>query len=212
VAMSDPVDQLLREYIAEHRAGRATNPRDYLARLEQPEQRTELSALIDAYLVRAPRRQWDPAAFQESTRATALTDALDRAISGESGTWPTLLPRLRRRAGIKRAELVRRLAAALGATGREEKVGLYYHQMEQGLLPSTGVSDRVLQALGAIVGERAAALRQAGESWSQGPASAGPAAPAFARRAAADEAGTPHEPAADRPEPLDDIDELFRGG
>ena len=55
------------------------------------------------------------------------------------------------------------LAARLGAEGQSEKVGAYYHQMEQGLLPASGVSDSVLEALGRIVGDRAEALRKAGE-------------------------------------------------
>ena len=63
---------------------------------------------------------------------------------------------------MRRAELVSRLAAELGAGDREAKVAGYYHAMEQGTLPAAGVSDRVLEALGRIVGESAAALRAAG--------------------------------------------------
>ena len=55
------------------------------------------------------------------------------------------------------------LAARLGAEGQTDKVGRYYHQMEQGLLPASGVSDSVLEALGRIVGYGADALRKAGE-------------------------------------------------
>src|SRR3954454_13632219 len=53
-AMSD-VEQVLREYIREHRAGGDADPREYLTRLDEGADRLELEALIDAYLERAPR-------------------------------------------------------------------------------------------------------------------------------------------------------------
>src|SRR3954466_3588922 len=53
-AMSD-VEQVLREYIREHRAGGDADPRGYLARLDNRGDRLELEALIDAYLEHAPR-------------------------------------------------------------------------------------------------------------------------------------------------------------
>ena len=61
--------------------------------------------------------------------------------------------------------------------------------MEQGLLPAQGVSDRVLDALGQIVGETAQALRDAGRALTP-PGEGRPAAPAaaFARRASAEPA------------------------
>jgi hypothetical protein len=121
---------------------------------------------------------------------------------------------VRDRAGLKRSELVERLATALGARGRKDKVAGYYHQMEQGRLPAQGVSDRVLEALGQLVGETAQALRDAGRALTppgHGPAAAAPLA--FARRAygepgAAEGASAPLPPEAE----WDEIDELFRGG
>src|SRR3954447_20094976 len=182
--MSDPVEQLLREYIAEHKAGGEADPRAYLGRTESPEERAELAALIDGYLVRAPRRAWDPDAFAASQRAVGLADALDRSLLGDAGLWPSVLPKLRRRAGVTRARLVEQLAGALDVAGREEKVGDYYHQMEQGRLAAGGVSDRVLEALGRIVHEPSEALRRAGRSLGPpGDAVAGAPPPAFARHA-----------------------------
>ena len=85
--------------------------------------------------------------------------------------------------------------------------------MEQGLLPAAGVSDRVLEALGRIVGETAQVLRDAGRALT--PSGEGPAAPAaaFARRAYVEPAGTPSP--GTQPSPAgewDEVDELFRGG
>ena len=175
------VDRLLADYIAEHRAGGEADPRDYLARAS-PAQRTELAALIDAYLARAPRQSFDEAAFRGSG-AERTVDELERAIAGQAGLWPALLPQLRDRAGLKRSELVDRLAAALGVSDRKAKVAAYYHEMEQGLLPAQGVSDRVLGALGQLVGETAQTLREAGYALTP-PSEGRAAAPAaFARRA-----------------------------
>jgi hypothetical protein len=206
------VDHLFAEYVAEHRAGGEADPGNYLARVSAAD-RVELSALIDAYLANAPRQTFDQDAFRGSS-AERTVDELERAIVGQAGLWPAVLPRLRDRAGLKRSTLVDRLAAALGVKNRQEKVAAYYHEMEQGLLPAEGVSDRVLEALGQIVGETAQVLREAGRALappSQG-RPAGPAA-AFARRAYAEAPGTPAAaaPAAGQSE-WDDVDQLFRGG
>ena len=144
-----------------------------------------------------------------------MADALDRSLLGDSGLWPSVLPKLRRRAGVTRARLVEQLAGALGVVGREEKVGDYYHRMEQGRLPADGVSDRVLDALGRIVHEPAEALRRAGQSLGPpGDAAAGAPPAAFARHAQAAEAAAPASPSSAplSEEPWDEVDELFRGG
>jgi hypothetical protein len=210
-----PVDRLFSDYVAEHQAGRGVDPQAYL-RQAAPTERAELVALIDGYLSRAPRRTFDPVAFRGSS-AERTVDMLDRALAGESGLWPALLPELRHRAGLKRGELVQRLAAALGVAGREAKVGEYYHRMEQGRLTATGVSDRVLTALGELLGESAGALRTAGAALAP---SAGPGdTPAFARAALADPvaaSAAASDASAAAPDAADTerdaIDELFTGG
>ena len=105
------------------------------------------------------------------------------------------------------------LAARLGAQAQEQKVGEYYHRMEQGLLPAAGVSDTVLDALGRIVGWTAEALRK---RRAQLPA-AGPAAratrarcspaPTAASRRSARPIRAPTPPAGE----WDEVDRLFRG-
>jgi hypothetical protein len=84
--------------------------------------------------------------------------------------------------------------------------------MEQGLLPAQGVSDRVLSALGQLVGETTQALREAGRSLA--PSGEGPAAApaAFARRVYAEPAGA-QSPGTQAPTAgdWDEVDELFRG-
>ena len=212
--MSD-VHAVLREFIGEHEAGRTPDPSEFLERTDEGLDRRELAALIDAYLVRAPRRQWDAAAFRQSG-AAPVAEGLGRSLAGAAGTWPALLPRLRARARLRRTELVDRLAAALGVSQRRKKVSAYYHEMEQGLLPAAGVSERVLEALGEIVGESAGALREAGTALGGGSGGAGERA-IFARTTAAEQLAGPGADDALAGAPLadegwDEVDELFRGG
>jgi hypothetical protein len=206
------VERLLAEYKRAHRSGAESDPRPFLARLAGSE-REQLAGLIDAYLARAPRRHFDEAGLRDSP-AMAVVESLQRSLAGSGGLWPSLLPRLRTQAQIKRADLVAELAARLGAQSQQAKVAAYYHQMEQGLLPASGVSDSVLEALGTIVGSTRDALRRAGEL----PAAGGSAAEGgavFARSAYPRE--TDPEAASSQAAPMqepewDQVDRLFRGG
>jgi hypothetical protein len=208
--MSD-VERLLQEFIREDRQGGEADPLAYLARVQGAE-RAELEALIDGYLARAPRQPFDREAF-EASGARAVAEEIGRTLGGVSGEWPALLPRLRHRARLRRAEVVARLAQELGASeAQHAKVARYYHGMERGTLPAAGVSDRVLQALAKVVGSTAEALRAAG---SRAGAAATPeaASTAFARVGAPDPAHTSAEElmkgGAERDEPPDEIDAAF---
>jgi len=202
---------LLEQYISAHRGGEEADPAAWLDRLPDGGERAKLAALIDAYLSRAPMREWDPDAFRASGLAP-FAERANLALYSEAGSWPAVLPQLREKARIKRSDLVARLASALGAQDKQAKVNGYYHEMETGLLPSDGVDDRVLDALGSILGQSADALRSAGRA--VGGAAPGPApGVAFARTASEAQAGA--EPAASAPPPegeWDEVDRLFRGG
>jgi hypothetical protein len=204
---------LLEEYIAAHSRDQEADPRQWLDRVPEGGERDKLAALIDAYLARAPMRQWDAAAFRDSGLA-GFAEGVNQGFYSEAGAWPAVLPRLRERARLKRSVLVERLAAALGAQDKQAKVGSYYHGMEHGLLPSEGVSDKVLEALGSILGQSGEALRRAGRAVGTGRGGASAEAPAFARvasaKASADEplvAGAPPSEGE-----WDEVDRLFRGG
>lgn len=208
--MSD-VERLLREFQRDFEAGGELRPSEVLARVEGTD-RQELEVLIDAYLARAPRRPFDPEAFAASP-ARSLVDDLADALEEGAGTWRAVLPRLRDAAQLKRSELVRRLAAGLGVAGREEKVARYYHEMEQGLLEPSGVSDRVLAVLAELIGTTSERLREAGSALRV--ADEPPAAMTFARAARPAEEhfdlmeATPAPAPGDQP---DEVDRLFTGG
>jgi hypothetical protein len=208
------LEPLFTEFVERHLAGEEPDPWSYIDQLSGAE-RDELEELIDAYFVGAPPRAWDAAAYR-GWCAVRIADGLDRSFRGQAGLWPAVLPRLRDRARLTRGALVDRLAESLGVRDRREKVARYYHEMEQGLLPSAGVSGRVIDALSGIVGASAEALRRAGEPLS-GETSGEADGAIFARRArAAPEYGPADEEAAladaDRTPEWDEVDELFRGG
>ncbi len=129
------LEGLFTEFVGRHLAGEDPDPWAYVDQLSGDE-RSELEELIDAYFVGAPPRNWDAGAYRGSG-AERIAEALDRSFRGAAGLWPAVLPRLRDRAQIARGALVQRLADALGVGDRREKVAAYYHEMEQGLLPST---------------------------------------------------------------------------
>lgn len=204
--------ELLQQYIALHRSGAEADPRDWLERVEGPD-RAKLAGLIDAYLARAPMRAWDPEAFGRSGLAD-FAERVNDTLYSESGTWPVVLPSLRAKARLKRSDLVERLAAALGAQDKQAKVGSYYHEMESGDLPSEGVNDKVLEALGSILGQSAEGLRRAGRAIGSAATPAGEPGAAFARtaqqRVESMEMPAPVSPG-QTAEP-DEVDRLFRGG
>lgn len=211
--MGDP-QQLFQQFVERYRAEGSADPREYLGRAEGDD-REELRALIEGFLERVPRREWDAGALRGSMAERAVArsttgQGAETAEQGElSGAWPDLLPKLRHEARLKRSELVARLADALGLAEKTDKVAVYYHRMEQGLLPAEGVSTRVLDALGEIVGAPAEALRRAGEQGPEAGAAAG--GEVFARVATADAADAAGKAGAGSAEP-DEVDRLFTEG
>ena len=197
------VDDLFDRYKAAFEAGGGRDPQPYLEQVAGSDRR-ELEALIDGYLARGARPRYTPEAFA----AAQASPVAQRVMASLTESWPVLLPRARDRAGILRSELVTRLADALGAAPKRGKVERYYHQMEKGLLEPSGVSDRVLAALGEIVGVSKERLRAAAR-----PISPGPGVEAtFARAASAPPAAPSLASARDEPDEWDEVDKLFRGG
>src|SRR5581483_11277480 len=98
-AMSE-VKRLFAEYVAEHRAGGEADPAAYLERAEGTD-RLELAALIDAYLSRAPGREWDPQAYAGSPEQR-LVERLVRELGEAPEGWSAVLVRLRNEAKLHR--------------------------------------------------------------------------------------------------------------
>jgi hypothetical protein len=208
--MASP-DELLDQFIASWNAGERPRAEDYLERVPA-DARDELAGLVNAFLDQAPRP-----AFSAETRAAIEREPavaeLAALIDSDAGFWPSLLPRLRRRAQLTRDEVVAQLAGVLGVAGREPKVKLYYHQMESGTIDPEGVSGRVLESLAGIFGVSAEALERAG-SFGTVSKAAGPAT-FYARSYDLHELSSADRHVASArasPGDWDEVDELFRGG
>jgi hypothetical protein len=200
------VDDLLDAYRAAYRAGDAVDPTPFLDQLEGADRR-ELAAYIEAFLAAEPARAYDVASFA----AFAEEPLTARIRAATTETWATLLPAAREAAQLKRSTLTQRLADALGVGDRADKVARYYHRMETGTLPGDGVSDRVLDALSALVGVSPGRLRAAGRR--QAPPAFGAEGAVFARSASKLAAPAPAQAAAAAPAPAprDAVDDLFAG-
>lgn len=180
-AANERVEQLFERFRDAYEAGKRPHVGELLETLEG-EDRQELGSRIDRYLMDAPRRSWDPDAFEGSLAQMAV-ERVWESLEGVSGTWPELLPQLRNEARLTRGKLVERLAEALGFPRQTDRVADYYHLMEHGMLPAERVSRRVLEALAGIVGTTVERLQQAGRA----PAAFDePSAPAMARLAMPD--------------------------
>ena len=95
--------------------------------------------MLDTYLMDAPRRRWDPAAY-EGSLAQAAVDRVYESIEGVSGTWPELLPATSQ-PGADQAPRPgraarRRARVRVRAAGREDRR----------LLPPDGARDRSRRA------------------------------------------------------------------
>lgn len=201
------VDERFKAFKAAYAAGEDPDPLAALGGLEGAD-RIELTALIDAYLARAPAPAWDAAAFAEYRESR-----LARRIVEQVQTGDEKLADLRHAAQIKRPDLVAQLADELHAPEARSRIADYYHQLEWGTLDPRPVSNRVYEALSRLLGVSAERVRAAA-------ARAVPpsAAITHARTARLDARfdAAPAAPAPASTEPPDDepdeIDQLFLGG
>jgi hypothetical protein len=209
------VMELFDEFKRECKRARFADPRPFLAKASADDRPT-LSALIDAYLEAAPPTPTDEAAYANSA-AKRLVKALDQVAGESTGLWPRALPLLRKRAGLRRKDVVERLTKELDLEGGEDLVGAAFHEMESGFLDSEDVQTPVLEALGRMLGESADTLGSLGRRLGPARARIGPVS-AFARRSDT----AVHAPAsrAREPQTVDPrrrrlerrVDDLFRGG
>lgn len=199
-------DQLLAEFRDEWAAGRRPRVEEYLARAE-PEKQADLRGMLEAFLLDAPQPDYTHDAIEEIAREPAVQQVM-ASLSGESGLWPSLLPRLRRQARLTRDEVVARLMEVLDLPAESaRKTKRYLHGMESGTLEPDGVSMTVLDALAGVLGSTAHELERAGEFTGFGrPAGATAYLRANAHQATA--AAGPTSPE----EEWDEVDRLFRGG
>ena len=184
--MSERLFELFDEYAAAYARGERPSADDYLARAGA--ERSQLAALLDEYLRRAPVQPPN----EDDRRYLGLLLAEE----------PPLLA-LRVERGLRVDDVVAALIDRLGLDQtKRAKVKRYYQQLEGGLLDSRRLTKRLRSTLGDILGAGA----EAATAW-RAPSQT---APAFLRRAEANEA-IPAAPSA-APAAEDEVDHLFTGG
>ncbi len=184
------IDRLTEEFRRAYVVGEHPDAGEFLVRVPEPE-RAELGRRIRLVLADEPPP--DPA-----PETLVMVRAMLRG-------QPPLLE-LRASKGMTRDEVVSRLRGELGlAPPAEERVAVYYHELETGQLRLAGVRDRVFEAVARVMGVARASLVL------QGPGASGASPQAvFARAepgaevALAALTGPPGEPG--------EVDDLFTGG
>lgn len=193
--MSAGVELLFDEFAARHARGEHPDAREYLERAG--ERRDELARLLDGFLAAAPVQPPGEETLQ------LFASLLPASLPGETATPPLLAERVRR--GWRRDEIVDWIRERFGiGEEKQEKVARYWHELETGLLPVSGVSKRLREALAERFGEAA----QVAATWKP---PALEADVAFRRMANAPSPKMLYErmsPASAEPE-RDEVDELF---
>lgn len=219
------IDQLFDDFVTAWNAGERPDVDAFLARADAGT-RSELAQRIGLWLEFAPTPRYDEPTWDAIRAQPEVTGAID-ALAHPAGLWPSLLPRLRRRAALGFEELAAKIAGPLGITGREAKTAAYLRELEGGDLRPAGVSRRVLDALADALRVSAEELARAGDVGrpvapahggplfraTEDPGSAGAQLEALtdALFAPAAPPAAPPPPAAPAPE-WDEVDVLFRGG
>src|SRR3954451_18091687 len=101
------VAHVLGEFIAAWNAGERPRLPDYLARVP-PAERDDLAAQIETFLLLAPEPTHPESAWREMLGAPSVAGVAAAAF-GEPEPWPSLLPRLRRRAALSWPQVAERL-------------------------------------------------------------------------------------------------------
>ena len=149
--MSAGLDLLFDEFAASYARGEHPDPRDYLDRAG--ERRDELAHLLDGFLAAAPVQP-------PGVETLALFASLVPEAAGVATQPPLLAERVRR--GWRRDEIVDWIRERFGiAEEKREKVARYWHELETGLLPASGISERLREALS----ERFGDALQAAVAW-----------------------------------------------
>lgn len=191
------------------------DPTPFLNRF-QGEDRRELEILVDAFLETGPKADLDPDAPPDPEVEMITASVMER-FDGATGALSELVRGLRAKLGLGQVEVVRELAIALKASPAEhEKIDGYYHDLEWGTLPSSGISTKVFDSLARILKTNSVVLQEAATEL--GPGRTSSAGTAFARTVVEIEFAQ-ESPAMDVPsgnfrasDPPDRIDQLFTGG
>lgn len=155
------VDRLLSEFIREYRSAGDADPLAFLRRAGAD--RPVLAALIDGFLATEPPPPFDPEAFAAFRAAPEREETVDRLLSRRE-----TLTKLRRDAGLDKADVGAQLAERFGLSGRSASAKACYHEIETGQVAPTRVREDVWTALGDIFGRARDVIRDAASAAFEG--------------------------------------------
>jgi transcriptional regulator with XRE-family HTH domain len=147
--MNTTIEQILGEFIDAWNAGQRPDVDAYLERAPDAE-RDELAAQLATWLEIAPTPSYDEATRAAIGQEPALRAALGTAAAARS-PLAARLPTLRERAGLAVRDVARRLVAIFNLDD-EQRAAAYLEQIERDELDSSRLSQRLLDALAAILG------------------------------------------------------------
>lgn len=183
---------LLEEFKRLHEDGGRPDPAAFLVRAGTAGD--DFADLLDAYLAETPA----PAVSEVDLDRIAASSLFDPP------TWAQILVDARTQEGVLRSDLVARLTTALGLRPEQrERVAEHVHDLETGVLPPSGVSKQVIDALDGI-------LRGVGAALERTRRIPPPPMPMFHEAFSRDAAVAASMPEHYAP-PDDEVDALFRG-
>jgi len=210
-------EQVLSDFIDAWNAGRRPRVREYLARVPEGASRDELADQISTWLEVAPAPRHS-SATRAQIRSEPIVQSVFATVGDDAGLWPSLLPRLRARAGLSVGDLAARLVERFGlGGGAQERTTDYLTRMEDGELEASRVSRRLLDALGEVLGASGRALADAG-MLGGGPRLASPGGTLFRAEGDAGDWVAQDIETLSRagltpaPREMDELDRLFMGG
>jgi hypothetical protein len=208
-------ERVLSDFIDAWNTGQRPDVDAFLARVDTSEQDL-LAEEIASFVTWSPDPDYDDAALEAITAEPVVRETT-RSLMQPAGLWPALLPRLRRRAALTTRQLADELTSALELPpGSETKTEHYLDRLEAGELEASGLSRRLVDALGRALDVSAGMLADA--AGLRIASATRPAAPLFRADSPADaETADDLELLADaltRPAKADwdEVDALFRGG
>jgi hypothetical protein len=203
-------ERLLSEFVDAWNAGERPLVDEFLKRVDEG-RRDELVELLDAFLRTAPRPSYSEQGLDEIQSDPAVRQIVV-ALTGDSGMLPSLLPRLRSRAKLRRDQVVSQVMETLGLRPEAEpKTARYLHELEIGSLRATRVSRRVFEALARVLAVNVEELQEAAGAATLG-TTRRDAAPALMRSLGTTEEVELLRESAPGPDEWDDVDRLFLGG
>ena len=132
---AEAVEMLFDEWVERFRRGERPDPQEYLRRSGAA--RNELLALIDAYLVAAPRPEPDP-------------ELVDLAAAWMRGESPLVVLRARR--GVTRDAALNAIASEFALSeAQRPALRTRFHELEAGLLDPAVLSDRLVALLAQLL-------------------------------------------------------------